>query len=101
MIIFHITKHRQIKIITKTTDESQTTHRRVTDDSQTTTDESQTTTDESQTTTDESQASHRRLRRIIPKVFLNTFSERTWFPNAPMKTWCLLKKGFGFRFDVY
>ena len=80
MIIFHITKHRQIKIITKTTDESQTTHRRVTDDSQTTTDESQTTTDESQTTTDESQtttdesqASHRRLRRIIPKVFLNTF----------------------------
>ena len=83
MIIFHITKHRQIKIITKTTDESQTStdesqtttdeSQTTTDESQTTTDESQTTTDESQTTTDESQASHRRLRRIIPKVFLNTF----------------------------
>ena len=46
------------KVITKTTNESQTSPRRVqtsTDESQTTTYESQTTTDESQTTTDASQ----------------------------------------------
>ena len=46
------------KVITKTTNESQTSPRRVqtgTDESQTTTYESQKTTDESQTTTDASQ----------------------------------------------
>ena len=103
----------------------QTSHRQVTDESQTSAEESQTTiedyrlvtddyrlvtndyrlvtddyrlvTDESQTTTDESQTSHRRLRRIIPEVFYEyinktLFSERIWFPNAPMKRWFSLKK---------
>ena len=46
----------------------------------------------------ELQTSHRRLRRIILKVFFEyiykkLFSERIWFPNAPMKRWFLLKNG--------
>ena len=65
-----------MKIITKTTDESQTT-----------TDESQTTADESQTTT----TSH--SESFFEYIYKALFSERIWFPNAPMKKWFLLKKG--------
>ena len=65
-------------IITKTTDESQTS-----------TDESQTTTDESQTTTDESQTSQKRLRWIIPNVFLNTFLKHYF------------QKGYGFQIPLW
>ena len=73
------------------------------------TDESQTTTDEPQKTTDDSQTSHKQLQtshrlftddyiRITPKVFLNIFVKhyflkRYVFPNAPIKSWFLLKEG--------
>ena len=95
-------------IITKTTDESQTStdesqtttdeSQMTTDESQTSTDKSQTSRDESQTTTDESQISHGRLRQIIPKVFFNTFIKHYFqkgygFQMPPMKRWFLLKKG--------
>ena len=55
---------RSQRVITKTTDKSQTSHRRVTDDYRRVTDESQTTTDESQTTKDESQTNTVELQTI-------------------------------------
>ena len=81
-------------IITKTTDESQTSHRqlqtshirlqtsnrRVTNDYRRVTDESQTTT-----------ANH--SESFFEYIYKTLFSERMWFPNALMKRWFLLKKG--------
>ena len=55
---------------------------KITDELQSNTDER--VTDKSQTTTDESQTSNRRLRRIIPKIFLNTFIKHYF------------QKGYGF-----
>ena len=73
-------------------------YRWVTDDYRRVTEDYKRVTDKSQKATHESQTGHRRLRRIIPKVFFEynyktLFSERIWFPNAPMKRWFLLKKG--------
>ena len=61
------------------------------------------TTDEPQTTTDESQMSHRRLhtnhsQRCFEYIY-NGFTFTGYgfpgygFPNAPMKSWFLLKEG--------
>ena len=94
--IFNNSRNNNNAIITKTTDESQTS----TDQSQTTTDQShmnhrrlQTShrrvTDESQTTTDKSKTSHRRLRRIIMKVSLNTFIKHYF------------QKGYGFQMPLW
>ena len=89
-------------------------YKRVTGELQTSTDKSQTTTDESQTTADGSQTtgewqtSHKPLQtshrwvtddydELFPNffeyIYKTLFSERIWFPNAPMKRWFLLKKG--------
>ena len=93
--------------------ESQTSHRRITDDyrrvtdeSQTTsenyrrvTDELQTTTDKSQVTTDEPQTSHRRVTdelqiQITPKVFSDTFIKHYFQKGYGFQTrWFLLKGG--------
>ena len=71
-------------------------HRRlqtVTHESQTATDESQTTTDESQVATDESQTTTtNHSESFFEYIYKTLFSERIWFPNAPMKRWFLLKK---------
>ena len=88
-ICTELRKTQFFSVITKTTDESQTSHRRVTDESQTSTDESQMTTDESQTSyrrlhtshrrvtedyrrlTDKSQTSHRQLKTNLRRMQLN------------------------------
>ena len=60
------------------------------------------TTDESQTSHKQLKTSHRRVTdnsiQITPKVFLNTFMKHYFqkgygFPNAPLKKWFLLKEG--------
>ena len=98
-------------------------HRRVTDELQTTIDESQTSHRQLLRTTDESQTSNRRLqtsyrwlqtshRRAIDEsqtsyrllhtnhsqssfeyIYKALFSERIWLSNAPMRRWFLLKDG--------
>ena len=70
-----------------------------------TTDESQMTTDESQTSHKQLQTNHRRPRRIIPKVFLNTFIKHYFqkgygFQMPPWKGGFHLKKE-SLRFDTY
>ena len=60
-LIFVLNWEKQFfSVITKTTDESQTSHRRVTDEYKRVTDDYRWVTDELQTTTYESQTSHRR-----------------------------------------
>ena len=80
-------------------------YRRATDDYRRVTDDYRRVTDESQTNTDESQASHRRLRRIIPKDFLNRFikhyfQKKYGFQMPLWKGGYYLKKE-SLRFDVY
>ena len=88
-------------IITKTTDESQTSHRRVTNDYRQIKDDYRQVTDESQTTTDESQTTTtNHSKSFFGFINKTLFSERIWFPNASMKRWFLLKEGKS-RFDVY
>ena len=88
-------------IITKTTDESQTSHRRVTNDYRQITEDYRQVIDESQTTTDESQrTTTNHSKSFFGFINKTLFSERIWFPNASLKRWFLLKEGKS-RFDVY
>ena len=64
-------------------------YKRVTDEYRRVTNDYRRVTDESQTTTDKSQTSHRRLWRIIPKVFLNTFTKHYF------------QKGYGFQMPLW
>ena len=61
-ICTELRKTQFFSVITKTTDESQTSHRRVTDEYRRVTDDYRWVTDKLQTTTYESQTSHRRLQ---------------------------------------
>ena len=73
-------------VITKTTDELQTSHRRVTDESQTTTDETQTTIDESQKTTDESQTAkdESQTNVVEPQTITGNMNYRSVFSAVNM-----------------
>ena len=52
-------------------------------------------------TTDESQTSAtNHFQSFFEYIYKILFSERIWFPNAPVKRWFLLKKRH-LRFDVY
>ena len=61
--------------------------RKVTDEYRWVTDDYRRVTDKSQTTTTNHSES------FFECIYKTLFSERIWFPNVPMKTWFLLKKG--------